>query len=169
MVVLGVTTACEKNQSLGEDECRTDLDQCGTACIDLTNDPDHCGSCSQACASDQVCSNGGCYDFCPEGLTDCDRACVDTYDNDFHCGACGNACPEGQFCAQGGTAEGPTCTSCPTGETYCLVPKRDGIFKVCADLTTDPNHCGECGNSCMLSDAFGEECVDGVCVDRPTP
>jgi hypothetical protein len=44
----------------------------------------------------------------------------------------------------------------------CCVPPNPGDedLAACADLDTDPLHCGECNNPC---DA-GEQCVDGECV-----
>jgi peroxiredoxin len=46
--------------------------------------------------------------------------------------------------------------NCPSGETLCN--------NTCVDLSTDPNNCGKCANSC----ASGESCESGVCACSPT-
>ena len=46
-----------------------------------------------------------------------------------------------------------TAGGCPTGHEAC-----DG--QDCVDLTSDPDHCGECGNAC----AEGDACAAGMCV-----
>lgn len=59
----------------------------------------------------------------------------------MNCGECGRECTA----PNGGT---PTCKGgecevrCDSGLTAC-----DGA---CVDTKTDPDHCGECGNSCQL-------------------
>jgi hypothetical protein len=60
------------------------------------------------------------------------------------CGSCGTRCPEGGTCTNG-------ICSCPTNQVNC-----NGDF--CADLSSDPNHCGTCDTNC--GDGV---CVSGVC------
>jgi hypothetical protein len=38
---------------LGEEEC-------GSSCVDLTTDPEHCGACDNACAVGESCVCGEC-------------------------------------------------------------------------------------------------------------
>jgi hypothetical protein len=42
--------------------CQTDFTQCGTACVDMQADPQHCGKCGVACPGDDPnrCINGQC-------------------------------------------------------------------------------------------------------------
>jgi len=160
LALLAVMVACDRDQSLGQNECRLDRTICGSECVDLQSDPDHCGACDSACPSDQVCSFFVCSTSCKTAAEtpDCDRACVDLFGDDFNCGACGRACPTNQYC------EEASCRSCPAGETYCLEANNEGIEKVCVDLDTDANHCGACGNACV-STPIASACVDGMCVD----
>ncbi|WP_437677561.1 MXAN_6577-like cysteine-rich protein [Sorangium sp. So ce131] len=112
---------------------------------------------------------------CRDGLSLCDGQCVDTQANADHCGACGDACAEGQGCAEGrcqggeggegGGGEGgggaggeggeggrgESDGGCDEGETDCA--------GVCADLESNPRHCGACGEEC----AEGQICADGEC------
>jgi hypothetical protein len=131
--------------------CTYPLVDCGGECVDTNEDPDHCGSCENACGSTQVCSHGACADTCADGLTDCDRACVDLLYDVENCGACGNVCPSGQACGY------EVCTSeiCSPGQVYC--------FGHCTSLNTDILNCGTCGTAC---DIDTQRCQDGVCVNE---
>lgn len=40
--------------------CPAGFESCGSACVDLSKDPGHCGICEKACASGELCSNGTC-------------------------------------------------------------------------------------------------------------
>ena len=50
-----------------------------------------------------------------------------------------------------------TVVLCPTGQSKC--------GSVCADLTSDPAHCGDCDHSCSA----GDICVASHCVPDPPP
>lgn len=78
-----------------------DCETCGgTACIDLTNDANHCGACDKSCATGQVCTEGACVG-CPEGESACGTDCVDLTSDMNHCGACGEVCSTGESCVAG--------------------------------------------------------------------
>ena len=131
---------------------RAQPEECAGECVTLGNDPDHCGSCDNACDGDQVCSAGKCRLDCVGGTTACDRSCVDTDLDPENCGACGEVCDEGLVCSRGACE--PSCaaalTWCDGGED---APAR------CADTRRDRENCGECGKSC---DA-GYVCNAGTC------
>jgi hypothetical protein len=85
---------------------------CGTQCMLIDSDPEHCGSCFHACPGllvpnfEATCSLGTCGGKCREGYADCDElldnGCeVDTRVNNRNCGACGHACLPGQVCSNG--------------------------------------------------------------------
>jgi hypothetical protein len=56
--------------------CEAGTSACGAACLDLSTDPKHCGSCLTACAATEQCSDGHC---CPvplgKGVCDISPAC----------------------------------------------------------------------------------------------
>jgi hypothetical protein len=67
------------------------------------------------------------------------------------CKSEGIACDGDAQCCSG-QCRNQTCTACPPNTVFC----PDG----CADLQTDPRHCGSCDRAC---DA-GQRCVGGACV-----
>jgi hypothetical protein len=157
------------------------LDACGGACVDAKSDPLHCGDCDVVIAADQICSDGrsvsaatGC------GMRSlCGRGCVDIKANPLHCGACGAACKRGARCMMSrcqcpvGTKDcGSECreccadADCPMAgvcvegacELVCAAPSV-ACGDRCANLDTDANNCGRCGNNCGLMVV----CTGGVC------
>lgn len=67
---------------------------CGTACVDRSTDPEHCGSCDLACDFLEDCTAGQCA--CrPENL--CSGECV-SLGNIENCGSCGNKCNTAPGC-----------------------------------------------------------------------
>src|SRR5690606_2261747 len=78
------------------------------ACVDLSNDPMHCGSCTRACEllvnTHPTCVEGVCGFVCEEGWGDCNNnradGCEQSLDSQEHCGACGNDC-QGRICFDG--------------------------------------------------------------------
>jgi hypothetical protein len=86
------------------------------------------------------------YDFCPDG--DGGMACVDEQTDSDNCSACGKACTSP--------------LSCGSGKCACVlsltVADCDGQ---CADLTSDPNHCGGCQPQDVCGPAQSCESMDG--------
>lgn len=99
-------------------------------------------------------------DTCDAGLTTCDGECVDLMSDLENCGTCGNSCVPaavGINCIEGVCVR----ISCPAAlPTYCgtLGEEDPNYVDNCADLETDPNNCGACGNVCASG-----VCDDGVC------
>jgi hypothetical protein len=89
--------------------CPPPMLQCSDMiCYDTENAHDHCGGCSNACATDtQWCTHGNC---CPVGQAYCGSACTDILSDASNCGSCGHVCS--------GTA--PLCGGgvCTSGITY---------------------------------------------------
>ncbi|MGB8930456.1 MAG: hypothetical protein WCC48_04295 [Anaeromyxobacteraceae bacterium] len=87
---------------------------------------------------------------CPTGETRCKGLCVDTLTDANNCGGCEQPCGLGS-CSAG------TC-ACDTaaGATECA-----GMWPRCANLASDPAHCGACGTSCVQS--TGATCASGAC------
>jgi len=117
------------------------LESCGDACVDLSVDDSHCGTCGRACGSGRRCEAGVCV--CAEGLVECGAACVDLRRSADHCGGCERACP--------------STLSCRAGECGCELGERCGDR--CVDTETDRSSCGGCGVLCSVDRA----CVDGRC------
>ncbi len=149
--------------------------------FDLMTDPMHCGSCTNACASGEVCSAGQCKNSCDLPTYKCasgdgGSVCADLKTDTNHCGTCTTSCaaadagglqpgtnnPDAGFPYDGGTGwsvGSPTCeagtcgTTCTGGFTVC----SDGI---CYDTQNFHDHCGSCATACT---ADTEWCALGQC------
>jgi Stigma-specific protein, Stig1 len=99
--------------------------ECAGACIDLSSDTSHCGSCSARCSARAACSGGACVDpalspppidatselattsaISCEGAggqarARCGDACCDVQSDPAHCGSCAVRCPTGAVCSAG--------------------------------------------------------------------
>lgn len=154
----------------------------GDACpqFDLQTDPKHCGTCTNACSSTQVCSAGKCKGSCDAPLIKCagdSGSCVDTTKDPKNCGTCGTVCSNPDGGPEGGTGNpdsglpppdggyGPGWT---LGTTDCSNSKC-GITcgqnttlcndNLCWDTTWAHDHCGSCSTVC----ATDEHCNKGKC------
>ena len=134
--------------------CASPRSLCGSACVDLSTDPSHCGRCGSGCPAGRPCTSGVCIaDDCPGGQF-CAGTCVRTSVDPSNCGGCGQRCCAGNLCSGG------VCVvACPAGMTSCPGSMSTCMGNVCADTRTDPTHCGACATRC----AAGETCVDGAC------
>lgn len=72
---------------------RHELTYCDHACVDLSSDPAHCGSCTAACGASQVCQDSACV-TCSSNLVNCNNKCVDlkATGSNWNCGRCNNVC-----------------------------------------------------------------------------
>lgn len=97
----GCMPPCEGGQicQSGSCACPTGQALCGDRCIDIMNDPDHCGACDKACDATHGCSNGSCS--CSRTESACATGCSDLQTDAKNCGSCGKACGAGQTCAAG--------------------------------------------------------------------
>jgi hypothetical protein len=93
---------CERGECCGF-VCNQGFSNCSTGgvaeCADLGTDPDNCGSCHNACSSDETCIRGACVSVqgCPAGSSG-------------QAGQC-QPCSPGTF----STAGSASCTPCPVG------------------------------------------------------
>lgn len=136
--------------------CNEGLQRCEGTCVDLGSDGSNCGDCGYHCDPGKLCAGGECRTDCPAGTQQCGDGCPEI-DNPLHCGGCDMPCDPSYTCQD---AE----CKCPIGYSDC-----DGV---CADRTSDPNNCGECGVVCESGTCEGAACYcesgdpcDGVCVD----
>jgi hypothetical protein len=166
-------TTCEADGTCGTcDGCcdgETCVADCGTCRVcdegQCTGCPDCCdtnGDCQDG-ERNAACGSSGTCDICT-GQEECqDQRCVCVPDcdgkvcgDDGCTGTCEPGCPADSTCTDGGTiclCDFVTCDSacCPAGESCC----DDG----CANLESNPNHCGACGNACGAD----QVCQGGVC------
>ena len=146
--------------------CDDDLLYCDDACIDPTENLDHCGSCNNPCDQDipegahPVCSTNpddpsqaSCSYSCNEGLSACGDLCVDTTTDPQFCGSCDNSCTDAESCNDGQCVD-----DCDDGFNAC--------GDLCVDLENDIQHCGSCDNDCG-DDSWPADssptCLDGEC------
>ncbi|MCK6509627.1 hypothetical protein L6R29_06650 [Myxococcota bacterium] len=127
--------------------CETGKARCGEACVDVTQDPKHCGVCGAVCRSEERCDKGLCVLRCAAGTQDCAGNCVDILASEKHCGACAKACATGERCFLG------RCVSA------CPPNLPDLCEGTCVDKRSDRKHCGACGEIC----AVGRVCQEGGC------
>lgn len=114
-----------------------DLGPCDPSKLDT--DPNHCGSCENACPRAHAvptCEAGACKITCDVGWIDLDGQLAN--DCEYACLATG--------------AE-----SCDGADNDCNGTVDDGF-----DLMTDPLNCGTCGNACSVVNGVGT-CVAGAC------
>ena len=133
--------------------------------VDVLANPQHCGTCGNACPSGLPCILGQCG--CPSGSILCSGACVDPMSNDLHCGGCDNVCTTpSDACSptQPNTGYGCVAGQCAKRCINNAVDCNDDLYQDSCDgdgcevvgLTTNEN-CGGCGIRCTKP---GEECVD---------
>lgn len=159
--------------------CATGFGDCDTSfsngCeVDVSADPDHCGSCTNVCSpvvqATRTCVSGSCKASCNVGHGDCDglygTGCEINLTNTLnHCGTCGNVC-------QTKPNSTVSCTSSQCSYT-CTGPylNCDSNFATngCeVDGSTNMQHCGACGNACTpRPNATGVTCASGNCALGP--
>src|SRR5688572_33199339 len=82
----GTTTpTCEEGQTV-----------CGSRCVVLSENKDHCGGCGTVCTAPQnaaaVCVDSECEFACTGDYLACGDICVDSSSDLANCGECGNRC-----------------------------------------------------------------------------
>ena len=129
--------------------------------------------CTAPCVNPEDCYPYGRYEclrtgsvtFCaPYAETLCDP-CT----RDEQCGRLEDRCltyPDGEYCGQQCSAllpcpDGFRCVDGPDGG-QCVTVALSCSSCGDADLTTNPNHCGRCGNACALPNARSV-CLQGAC------
>ncbi len=143
----------------GDGHCETDLD----------SDPDHCGDCFTRCTGGSNVATWGCdagvcaiwaceseYGNCNGDPDDGCEVYLTTDPN--NCGECGIVCdlPNADYSCQGGFCH---VDQCHTGFRDCNDDPTDGCE---IDITSDPNNCGACYNTCFV-DHGTAVCVNGFC------
>ena len=144
--------------------CKNGFEDCdgssSNGCEANLSDPTTCGSCSNACPSQNgtaTCSGTTCGISCNQGYANCTSApgCETQLGTTTNCTACGDSCPAAPANAT------PVCTS--TGCGFACNPTwgdcdGDGSNGCEHDIYNDPENCGACGHVC-----YGGTCSNGVC------
>jgi hypothetical protein len=138
---------------------RSDL--CGSgataSCTTLASDRKNCGQCGNVCAPEEICSGGACIAGCSCEFTE-EGAC-DLTSSPLSCGACSHFCTPMETCIAG------QCVGeCPSATPAACVTPSYGTLQSCADLSSDPQNCGSCGNTCPPEQPF---CVSYSCWCSP--
>lgn len=171
--------ACGKTCAAGEvcdqgncsGSCSGSTTKCGSACVNLDDDPSHCGACNAACPqganATPTCVNKNCVLSCNPPFDDCDNNTANGCETNLqttaaHCSACGKACPSApaggiaQICSKGGCV-------CDSGRIACPFNTKMG----CVDAKSDPAHCGSCaacpaGDYCDVGNCDTPKCAYGL-------
>jgi len=163
-------------EDAGDDAARDEIDQleidvhpdspcpagetlCGTECVDLSSDVDHCGACGNACEEDEVCFDGSCDSECGGGLTNCSGSCVDTDSDEHHCGRCDNECPTPPNAEP--VCEGGECGyECLPGWSDINGRPEDGCEEEC-EFTSPDEQCNGIDDNCDGQVDEGFDCARG--------
>lgn len=160
----GTGGAMSSSSSSGEPTCDPNQQMCDGACVNVTTDPDHCGSCAGVCdppvsgaaTGARACSDGTCGVACAGAAPDTcppingGEACVNLKTDPQFCGDCDTHCPGGKTCVNGACV-----TACAPGETMC--------GSTCTNTQCDPNNCGACNNVCPTLFNGNHSCQLGGC------
>jgi hypothetical protein len=132
-------------------------------------DINHCGNCGNVCPSspslNAACAAGTCITTscnapqrtCKAGPID---GCEVNTSNDLsHCGACGKKCPTPANATPACVASNCAIGMCSGGFADCDKALGNGCE---IDLTSDTNHCGDCGKVCTYTNA-APKCTNRVC------
>lgn len=88
---LGNTSVCGLADAPDHDSCAIGWTSCDGACVELGNDPAHCGQCDKPCPGGASCNAGQCA--CDdETATECGGQCVQTNTDPNNCGTCTTVC-----------------------------------------------------------------------------
>lgn len=130
---------------------------------DLSSSLTRCGGCDTACTTgvdngEVACVEGRCRLTCSPGFGNCDgdvtTGCEAALGSASSCGMCGVSCTDPEpLCQEVG--EGHACRATCTSGTLC--------GSSCVDTTTDPGHCGGCGNACSSAPNALASCQGGSC------
>lgn len=148
-------TSCDS----GFENCDTNVN---TGCeVDLNNDIDNCGTCSNECitgiTTNATCSSGQCIATeCSGSNIVCNNTCVDPLTDNNNCVSCGNVCTPGSCCLGTGCLK--------SGGVSCSI-SSECISGICAGTCVPPTPFlgSPC---CSAGDCFPSafpNCVSGQC------
>jgi len=83
--------------------------------------------------------------------------CINWTNDNNNCGGCGIRCINGQTCVYNSSNQ---TAKCVCQESNCNYYGTTCCNNQCANIWTDPNNCGNCGNRCVS----GQTCQSGSCI-----
>jgi hypothetical protein len=134
---------------IGGGVCDGGLAACGSSCVDTSKDSKNCGTCGNACPTDQACVSGTCSLSCGT-KTKCGQTCVTTATDPSNCGGCNKACDSGLSCV---ASQCTLVCNADAGQTKCT--------DKCVDTQFDNANCGSCSTLCDTDGGGG--CQKGLC------
>ncbi len=143
--------------------CSDGMTLCQGRCVATLTDNSNCGRCGMICGvvhnAEVMCSAGACVFRCAAGFADCnmraDDGCEVQLGTPANCARCGDTCAVGVPVCQRTTGGTFVCaTGCDVGLANC-----DGS---CANLASDPLHCGTCSTVCPTPPNSRPSCF-GTC------
>ena len=152
----------------GSATCPAGWTLCGTACVDPTSNPMHCGTCANACPSGQVCQNSAC-----RGWADCQQnPCPGLSYCDLGSGTCKAGCLTDSQCTTDETCSSHDC-ACKTGfhrcGGVCVSNDVEHCGPSCSVCPTDPHGTATCdGTSCGITCSAGAKFCGGACAVCPS-
>jgi hypothetical protein len=106
--------------------------------VDLSSDPQNCGTCGLRCPAGALCQNGQCS-VCDPPQVGCANGCVDLSSDPNNCGACGTVCPACNSCSGGqcffDTGICPAVSTSASESASLIIPEQSGQ---CAFPTQSP-------------------------------
>lgn len=150
--------------------CPVGYTLCGDQCLNLQNDPDHCGDCELVCSATNVamrsCGGGICDGTCSPGYEDCnsdklrDGCETDVEGDPDHCGSCDGSCSGNHVAVRTCTA-GDCSGTCENGFANCDGDLKSNGCEI--NEQADPSHCGGCGRACSTNNVRTPSCAAGQC------
>ncbi len=110
--------------------------------------------CVPACGPNQTCTMGICA--CEAPFITCGAECIDPASDENNCGGCVSA-GNGEQCVIGVECISGLCEPCNPPNVLCTNGPDE-----CADLNTNPRHCGACDNACVPGATCAPDPVTGI-------
>jgi hypothetical protein len=188
--VAASANGCSSDEYVVGGECAVPLSPCGHTCVNLSNDPQNCGTCGGECATGVACvaaACGGSLDASSDATGDSttDASPLDGPTDGTNEGSVGDGSSDGGNKdgttngdgGDGATNDGetndgsvPDADAAPAdggddggdGEAgvTCL-PPTSLCHGSCIDTTSDPSNCGACDNVCPAFLCSMSQCVSG--------
>jgi hypothetical protein len=139
--------------------CPPPFVMCGSACIDISSDPQNCGFCGGVCPPGAVCAAGACL----FGPTTCTDGIKDGFETDVDCGGNCPPCGIGQSCIVPSECQSGVCANNVCQAPSCVDGIKNGFE---TDIDCGGGLCPACavGRTCnTFFDCQSGLCLAGLC------